>query len=198
MKSLNFRSVILIHKRCHNGVHIASTWVWHDFYFICACLPGHESYDWSVASGPVAPPDITSGVDLTKEPFRQLEGELDRMADESNLVLDSCSQGRYFYIYANSTTPATIKICMAYFEGTCKSLHDIIPCSPKGEPHMVLWLPSSNITQTYGLLMITNDCCHELWYVFTQGQFLPSGIVVAAFVCARPSICVLIMSLSLW
>ena len=140
---------------------IIVSWVWHNFYYISACWPGHESRDCSMAVGPVAPPDITSGADLTKEPFKQVASQYVPSNDLLMWTCDGpCPQGRYIYIYSNSTTPATIQICDTFLLGTCRYLHNLIPCSPKGDPHIVLWLHSPSITQTYGLLMITSDCCH--------------------------------------
>ena len=90
-----------------------------------ACFPGQESVDWSVAIGSVAPPNITSGSDLMKEPFTtQVTFTRFEIFFQKSAILrcDPCPHGRYVYVYANSPSPSTIQLCSVEVRGDGKSL----------------------------------------------------------------------------
>ena len=118
--------------------------------------------------GPVAPPDITSGADLAKEPFEQMTGGGGKHLEFNffGLMCDPCPQGRYLYIYANSSTPSTIKICNAELYGESRSMmHNVISCGPTVTDKLYIntaifsWISHSLWIADY---LMTNGGCNFL------------------------------------
>ena len=140
-----------------------------------ACLPGQDSVDWSVAIGSVAPTDITSGADLTKEPFTtQVTYSRSELLFERTTVLscDPCPPGRYVYVYANSPNPLIIQLCVVKIKGERKFLQDGILCVLAVQHVISPQAFSLQYHTAIRLLMLTNDCPSKSCGIFLCYQHI--------------------------
>ena len=76
--------------------------------------------DYAMAVGPVAPP-VTSGVDLTKSPFKQCGAkEINTDAGYYEERCDTGIHGRYMYIFIKQQEPSVLNICEIFIAGASK------------------------------------------------------------------------------